>query len=121
MAAYWRIGRQRSTGAWLQGRMGSDGPFGVPLARHAQNVADAHGLPVEDVEVVEGRVGLDPEPDLTTARPPQPVAPNPDDVRQARRQAALADLAALDADDPTALRQPDTLAKVVRALQAMKG
>ena len=83
-----RVFRQRSTGRYFEpvmtvsaGRV-EPAVFSVPAATHAQNIADAFGLPVEDIEVIEGE-GEPPD------RGPNPIAappPPPDLKDEARRR-----------------------------------
>lgn len=84
--------RHRQTGEYFAGTLTvspgrvEPGVFSVPAATHCQNVADLHGVHVEDVECVEGEGAPPALPAHARAVPPPPPTP---------REAALARIRAL--------------------------
>lgn len=78
----YRYFRRLDTGELCTGVVGSAGPFVTSMVAHRQNWADAHGLPIEQIEGFEVE---DPSevPDLSAARNPLPVPTTPDQVERA--------------------------------------
>lgn len=101
-------------GTLLQGLIGSDGPFTIPAETHLKNLAEAHGLAPDELELVETSV----PPDLTGARAPRAVEKSPDDViNETKRQVLALDPVALRAErDPAKLAE--ALATVVESMTA---
>ena len=86
-----RVFRQRSTGRDFEavltvsaGRH-EGAVFSVPAATHAQNFADAFGIPVEDIEVIEGEGAPPDRGPNPIAAPPRP--PDPKDEAKTRLKA----------------------------------
>lgn len=120
----YRYFRRLDTGNLCKGVVGSEGPFGVNLATHRQNWADAHGLLLDQIEGFEVEA-LEEVPDLSNATDPIPVPPDPIEVeKQTAREIKLPTFAEIDTLVDTifpGLTDPQRtflkrLAKLVRAL-----
>jgi len=103
-----RYARLVSDQTLLQGLIGTEREFSVAPEVHQKNLADAHGLSVQDIELVESEV----PPDLTGARAPLPPVKSPDDVLNETRRSVLT----LDPTTIRATRDVATLADVVATL-----